>query len=83
MRGDTVGQNVAHMLNIAAGHYARLIPLEDIAAAALNLAADLKHPIYDCLYLALAARERCALVTADSTLVAKAKRAKGIEVRKL
>lgn len=33
--------------------------------AALRIAAELAHPIYDCLYLACALREDCELVTAD------------------
>lgn len=83
MRGDMAGEDVAHSLDVAAGHYARLIPIADIAAVAMKLAVDLKHPIYDCFYLALAERERVPLVTADVALLAKAKRAKGIEIRKL
>ena len=83
MRGDMAGEDVAHSLDVAAGHYARLIPIADIAAAATKLAVDLKHPIYDCFYLALAERERCALVSADARLLSMAKRAKGIEIRKL
>jgi predicted nucleic acid-binding protein len=83
MRGDTAGDDVAHNLDVSIGHYARLIPISDIAAAAMKLAVDLKHPLYDCFYLALAERERCALVTADKRLLAAAKKMKGIEVRAL
>jgi predicted nucleic acid-binding protein len=36
---------------------------------ALALAARLGHPVYDCLYLALAERERSRLVTADDVLL--------------
>ena len=36
-------------------------------AMALALAADLRHPVYDCLYLALALRERTCVVTADKS----------------
>jgi predicted nucleic acid-binding protein len=83
MRGDLAGQDVTHILNIGVGHYARLIPIAEIAAAAMEIAVDLKHPIYDCFYLALAERERCALMTADARLRAAAKRRKKIEVRAL
>jgi predicted nucleic acid-binding protein len=37
----------------------------DLAAAALNIACDLAHPIYDCCYLALAVQENSIVVTAD------------------
>ena len=76
MRGDVAGAEVAHMLDIAAAHYARLIPLADIANAAVKLAVDLEHPIYDCFYLALADRERAELITADARMFAVARKAK-------
>lgn len=37
---------------------------EDLVVAA-DLAIRLRHPVYDCLYLALAIRERTWVVTAD------------------
>ena len=83
MRGDLAGLDVVDMLRNAAGHFNRLIPVESIAAEAMALAIDLKHPIYDCFYLALAVRERAPLVSADKRLIAAGKRAKGIEVRAL
>ena len=83
MRGDMAGRDIAHVLRVAACHYSRLIPYETIAAEAMKLAIDLKHPIYDCFYLALAERERAPLISADKRLIAAAKRAKGIEVRAL
>lgn len=36
---------------------------------ALTLALDLGHPVYDCLYLALAERMGCRLVTADNRFI--------------
>lgn len=35
---------------------------------ALALACHLNHPVYDCLYLALARREAALLLTADQRL---------------
>ena len=40
-----------------------------LMTSALGLAARLRHPAYDCFYLALAHRSGCALVTADRRLV--------------
>jgi predicted nucleic acid-binding protein len=51
-----------------------LIPVEQLAAAALTIAIEHDHPIYDCCYLALAQRDNLTLVTADRRLVALAKR---------
>jgi predicted nucleic acid-binding protein len=82
-RGDLPPEHAVTAVEIA------LEPLHDVKAAdelrgrALELAIDLNHPIYDCFYLALAKRERCPLVTADTALAAKAKKLKGIAVRKL
>ena len=41
------------------------IPIEEDLTAAANLAQRLGHPVYDCLYLALALREQTQVVTAD------------------
>ncbi len=35
---------------------------------ALRLAIQLRHPVYDCVYIALAEREDCKVVTADRRL---------------
>ena len=67
---------------IATGLLNRLVPIPELAGRALELAIELRHPIYDCYYLALAEREDAALLTADEELIAKAKRAK-IKVRAL
>lgn len=41
-------------------------------ALALALAREIDHPVYDCIYLALARAEQCALVTADGRLLRRA-----------
>lgn len=41
------------------------IPIEEDLTAAAGLAQRLGHPVYDCLYLALAMREQTQVVTAD------------------
>jgi predicted nucleic acid-binding protein len=41
----------------------------DTVAPALRLAQDIRHPVYDCVYLALAVEERCKVVTADRRFV--------------
>lgn len=44
----------------------------DLLDRAFEIAIELKHAIYDCLYLALAERLDCTLVTADSKFASKA-----------
>jgi len=61
----------------------RLFAMDDLAPRAFELAATMDHPIYDCFYLALAERERCAMVTADERLLRKASSLKGVEIRAL
>lgn len=50
-----------------------LIADAELAPAALQLACDLEHPVYDCLYLALALRERLPLVSCDQKFLNKLK----------
>ena len=70
-------------LRAAAGVYTSLIPMAELATRATEIAIALRHPIYDCFYLALAERERAPLISADKRLIAVAKKAKGIEVKSL
>ncbi len=51
-----------------------LVPSAELVERACTLALGLDHPVYDCLYLALAEREGVALVTADRSLQEKAAR---------
>lgn len=60
-----------------------VISSDELSARALELAVALKHPIYDCFYLALSERENAPLVTADQRLLKAAKRVNGIQVRAL
>jgi predicted nucleic acid-binding protein len=54
--------------------YSRLVEIAALYQPAARLALRLDHPVYDCLYLALAERERATLVTADEPLFAAARR---------
>jgi len=48
-----------------------LWPSRTIAAAALKLAAGGKHKVYDMMYVELARREGCQLITAGEKLINK------------
>ena len=52
----------------------RLEPDRHLQAEALALACHLNHPVYDCLYLALARREAASLISSDRRLNALAAR---------
>ncbi len=53
-----------------------LIGEETLCGRALELSIALKHPIYDCFYMALAERENAPLVSFDETMIAAARKAK-------
>ena len=50
------------------------LPMEPQLQAALALAVELHHPIYDCIYLALAVQQDSHVVTADHRFAAAADR---------
>lgn len=52
----------------------RLVPAEQHLVAAIALATQLRHSLYDCLYLALALVERVQLITADRRFVERVRR---------
>lgn len=82
MWGDMDGAHALRALKAAVAHYHRLLPIEELMPSALAFATNLRHPIYDCFYLALAEREAATLVTADARLLAAAKKTK-VNVRAL
>lgn len=45
-----------------------LTPSADLHQSAFRIARTLGHPVYDCLYIALAARDAAPLITADKAL---------------
>lgn len=53
---------------------------EPLLPAAFRLAADRDHPVYDCVYLALAMREGIPLLTADLKLARKFVGSPGLEI---
>lgn len=51
-----------------------LVPQQELLEEAVALALKLEHPVYDCLYLALAVEQDTALITADRLFVATVRR---------
>jgi predicted nucleic acid-binding protein len=48
-----------------------LVPTRSLLEAAAQIAIELDHPAYDCLYLAVAIENDCRFVTADECLLRK------------
>ena len=46
-----------------------LAPILPLMDRALEISIAKRHNFYDCLYVALAERERCELLTADTKLI--------------
>ena len=49
--------------------FEELVPMSALRDRALAIAIELRHPAYDCFYLALAERSTAPLVTADERLI--------------
>jgi predicted nucleic acid-binding protein len=49
----------------------RFHPYPPLLARAIEISVQARHGVYDCLYVALAEREGCDLLTADERLVSK------------
>ncbi len=67
-RGETVAMR--HDISRLEALIALMIPSSELVQDALDLAVALGHPVYDCLYLALAIRRDARLVTADQRFLA-------------
>lgn len=68
-QGQAIVSNVPMVLD-------HIVPSSEVAKRAFALAVQFNHPVYDCLYLALAERESISLVTDDAKLVTVAKKAR-------
>ena len=82
IRQEISASDAAFVIQRAPPVFAALVPILELMAPAMSLCLHLKHPIYDCFYLALAEREKAPLITDDEALIAAARRA-NIKVRRL
>jgi predicted nucleic acid-binding protein len=80
IRGQINAADATFAVRQTAQLFSSLITLSSLAEAAMQVAADLRHPIYDCFYLALAVRERAPLISVDAKLQAAARRMKTVEI---
>lgn len=71
MRGELKREEADIAARLLAQSAIEILPTRSLLAAATNLAVQLSHPAYDCVYLALARECGAPLVTADDRLCRK------------
>jgi predicted nucleic acid-binding protein len=70
LRGEVTASQAYSICAAVPRYFEALHPSEALVGHAIRIGLALRHPIYDCLYLACAARSEARLVTADRRLVA-------------
>jgi predicted nucleic acid-binding protein len=79
-RGVLSASDATKLIALVPDLVENLVPARELLAEAGRIAADLIHPIYDCVYLALAEREKMPVVTVDQKLLEAGKRLVTVEV---
>ena len=69
-------KQVVERWDALAGSPVALVPSGELLEAALRLSLEIDHPVYDCLYMALALRNNIPLITDDRDLFRAARRKK-------
>ncbi|AFY80499.1 type II toxin-antitoxin system VapC family toxin [Oscillatoria acuminata] len=64
-RGETTLDNALEDLDALTGLPLQVHPSLPLMPQALEIAVRIQQAVYDCVYLALAVREKCQMVTAD------------------
>ena len=70
LRGEITAEEAKSRLDELHNAPVTATAIADDLSAAADLANRLRHPVYDCLYLALALRENTHVVTADARFYA-------------
>jgi predicted nucleic acid-binding protein len=71
MRREITAREAAQAIDLLMASGLDLRPSGPLLSRALTLAQRLRHPVYDCLYVALAQAEGATLITADQRLLAR------------
>lgn len=76
--GHLTRREAADCLRLLLGMPVALVGSRELLDSALRLSLELDHPVYDCLYLALALQRRFPLVTADEKLAKAARKQRNL-----
>lgn len=71
LEGDITREAAAAAIRLIGRLVVRTVPTQPLAEHVLEIALDLEHPVYDCVYLAAAMAHGLTLVTADRALCRK------------
>lgn len=82
-RGELSAAEARFAALMIEGSELQLREMLPIWLSAIELAARIDHPAYDCLYLALALKEKLQFVTADESLVRKLRQLSDPQIRDL
>jgi predicted nucleic acid-binding protein len=74
IRREITAREAAQAITLLMASGLDLRPSRPLLGRALKLARRLRHPVYDCLYVALAQAEGATLITADQRLLARVAR---------
>lgn len=69
IRGEMTQEQGEAMVQALPLYFDRLVHMDALIIRAYALAHQLAHPVYDCLYLALAEQESARLITDDQRLI--------------
>lgn len=69
-RGELTAEEALRRVDELGRAPLELVASEELIGSAVRLAIELGHPVYDCLYLALAIARDCPVVTADARFAA-------------
>ena len=81
--GDLSPRDAAVRLDVLMVAPVKLTAGGELLKSALELALELQHPVYDCMYVALALRRDIPLVTADERLAAAVRKRRKLAARVL
>jgi predicted nucleic acid-binding protein len=70
-RNQLLKQEALLAARLLQGAEIELLPTRSLLESATQLAIEIDHPAYDCVYLALAVKNKCQFVTADERFLRK------------
>jgi predicted nucleic acid-binding protein len=70
LRGEVTSDQARFICASVPRYFVDLHRPEALVERAITIALQLRHPVYDCVYLACAERVGCSLITADQRLLA-------------